>query len=161
MGKDLPVRLVYARRWPLFGRLAYYALKLLGVEIPLPVPVGAGFELPHGGVGVVVHSRAVIGDRVKIYPGVTLGRADIQRPAMQSAFEGIVIEDDVIIGAGAKVLGKVGVLRLRRGTLVGANAVLFESTGEGEIWAGLPARCVGRREDWPPAGQPVEGGRVP
>jgi serine O-acetyltransferase len=146
MARDLPTSLVYARRWPLLGRLAYYALKLLGVEIPRQVPVGGDFELAHGGVGVVVHSRSIIGNRVKIYPGVTLGRTDIYRPMAQSRFEGIVIEDDVILAPGAKVLCKEGVLRVGRGTVVGANAVLLESTGEGEIWAGIPARCIGKRE---------------
>ncbi len=146
MPQDFFTALVYARTWPLVGCLAYYALKLLGVEIPLSVKIGRNFELAHGGFGVVVHSRTVIGERVKIYPGVNLGRADIYRPAEQSGFEGIVIEDDVILAAGAKVLGKKGVLRVRRGTMVGANAVLLQSTGEWEIWAGIPARCVGHRK---------------
>jgi serine O-acetyltransferase len=146
MPRDLPTALVYARHWPAFGRLAYYALKLLGVEIPRSVRVGSGFELAHGGFGVVVHSHTIIGDRVKLYPGVGLGRADIYRPAEQSRFEAIVIEDDVILSPGAKVLCKEGVLRVRRGAVVGANAVLLESTGEWEIWAGIPARCVGKRE---------------
>lgn len=146
MPRDLPTALVYARSWPLAGRVAYYALKLLGVEIPRRVPVGADFELAHGGVGVVVHSSSVIGARVKMYPGVTLGRADIHRPMEKSSFEGIVIEDDVILAPGAKILCKEGVLRVRRGSVIGANAVLLQSTGEDEIWAGIPARCIGRRE---------------
>jgi serine O-acetyltransferase len=146
MARDLPSSLVYARSWPLVGRLAYYALKLLGVEIPRAVPVGPGFELAHGGVGVVIHSKSSLGARVKIYPGVTLGRADIHRPIEQSRFQGIVIEDDVILAPGAKVLCKEGVLRVGRGTVIGANAVLLQSTGEDEIWAGLPAKCVGKRE---------------
>ena len=79
-------------------------------------------------------------------PGAGLGRADIHRPMAQSRFEGIVIEDDVILSPGAKVLCKEGVLRVGRGTVVGANAVLLQSTGEWEIWAGIPARCIGKRE---------------
>jgi len=146
MARDLPTTLVYARKWPLIGRLAYYALKLLGVEVPLSVAVGPDFELAHGGVGVVIHSRSVIGARVKIYPGVTLGRADIHLPIERSRFEGILVEDDVILAPGAKVLCKDGLLHVRRGTVVGANAVLLESTGEGELWAGVPAKCVGKRE---------------
>jgi serine O-acetyltransferase len=146
MARDLPTTLVYARKWPLIGRLAYYALKLLGVEVPRSVVIGPDFELAHGGVGVVIHSRSVIGARVKIYPGVTLGRADIQLPIERSRFEGIVVEDDVILAPGAKVLCKDGLLHVRRGTVVGANAVLLESTGEGEVWAGVPAKCVGKRE---------------
>jgi serine O-acetyltransferase len=138
-------RLVYARKSRLFGKLAYFLLKLLGVEIPVSVAIGPGFLLHHGGMGVVIHPRAVLGARVGIYPGVTLGRADVYRPASESAFEGIVIEDDVILGAGSKVLCDSGILRVRRGTVLGANAVLTESTGENEIWAGIPARKIGSR----------------
>ena len=130
--------------------MAYYTLKLLGAEIPRAVRVGRDFELAHGGFGVVIHSRSTIGDRVKIYPGVTLGRADIYRPAVQSRFEGITVEADAILCPGAKILCKEGVLKVGRGTVVGANAVLLQSTGEWEIWAGVPARCVGTRQ----SGQP-------
>lgn len=145
MRRDFVSRLVYARNIPLLGGLAYYLLKLLGLEIPRSVVVGEGLELAHGGFGVVIHPKTAIGKRVKIYPGVTLGRADIYRPASQSKFEGIVVEDDVILSPGAKILGKEGILRIGRGSVVGANAVLLESTGENEIWAGVPARYIGRR----------------
>ena len=80
------------------------------------------------------------------FAGVGIGRADIHIPAAESPFEGIVIEENVIISPGAKVLCKEGVLRVRRGTMIGANAVLLESTGENEIWAGIPARRIGTRE---------------
>jgi len=146
MTSDLYSSLVYARTWPVAGRLAYYFLKMLGAEIPLTVKIGPDFLLEHGGFGVVIHSKTVIGARVKIYPGVSVGRADIYRPMQQSRFEGIVIEDDVILCPGARVLGKEGVLRVRKGTVIGANAVLLQSTGENEIWAGMPARCVGYRD---------------
>lgn len=145
MRRDVYTRLVYARRSRFFGSLAYFLLKLLGAEIPRPVQVGKDFLLLHGGFGVVIHPRTVIGDRVRVYPGVTLGRADVQLPISESAFEGIVVEDDCILSSGAKILCKQGVLRIGRGTIVGANAVLLESTGENEIWAGVPARCVGTR----------------
>ena len=145
MARDIPTTLVYARNRPVIGRLAYYLLKVLGVEIPLSVPIGIEFELAHGGVGVVIHSLSKIGNRVKIYPGVTLGRADIHIPAESSNFEGIEIEDGVILSPGAKILCKKGVLRVGRGTVVGANAVLFDSTGVDEVWAGIPARYVGGR----------------
>jgi serine O-acetyltransferase len=143
---DFFTNLLYARRWPIIGRLAYYALKLFGVEIPRSVKLGDGVILEHGGFGVVIHSRAVIGDRVKIYPGVTVGRADIYRPMSESDFQGVVIEADAVLSPGAKILGRQGVLRVGRGSVIGANAVLLESTGENEIWAGIPARKVGARD---------------
>jgi serine O-acetyltransferase len=139
-------RLVYARKSHFFGKLAYILLKLLGVEIPLSVVIGPGFLLHHGGMGVVIHPKTRIGARVGIYPGVTLGRADVYRPASESAFEGIVVEDEVILGSGAKILCDDGFLRIGRGSVIGANAVLTQSTGENEIWAGIPARKVGVRK---------------
>lgn len=143
--RDFYTHLVYARQWPLIGKAFYYLLKLLGAEIPLSVPVGPDLILEHGGQGVVIHSRSRIGARVRIYQGVTLGRADIYRSAEESRFEGIKIEDDVILAPGCKVLCKEGLLTVGQGTVVGANAVLLQSTGEYEIWAGAPARCVGQR----------------
>jgi len=145
MKRDIYSRLVYARNIPILGRLAYFMLKLLGIEIPRPVKVGEQLELAHGGFGIVIHPQTTIGKRVKIYPGVTLGRADIYRPAAQSGFEGIVVEDDAILCPGAKILCKEGMLHVGRGSVIGANAVLLESTGENEIWAGVPAKRVGTR----------------
>jgi len=147
MARDFHTSLVYARRWPILGKLAYYALKLLGAEIPPSVEIGEGFQLEHGGFGVVIHSKTRIGKGVKVYPGVTVGRADIYRPMSQSRFEGVVIEDEAILCPGAKVLCKEGVLTVGKGTVVGANAVLLQSTGAGELWAGMPAHCVGSRQD--------------
>jgi len=147
MRRDLYSRLVYARRNPLIGQLAYYALKVLGVEIPRSVTIGDDFYLVHGGFGVVIHPNTVIGDNVRVYPGVVLGRADVHRDITDSAFEGFVIEDDVVLGAGAKVLCKQGTLTLARGSVIGANAVLTRSTGPREIWSGIPAKKTGVRED--------------
>ncbi len=143
--KDFYTRLVYARKLPIIGKLFYYLLKLLGSEIPISVPIGEDFILEHGGHGVVIHSKAKIGSGVRIYQGVTLGRADIYLPSEASSFAGIEIGDNVILCPGCKVLCKDDILRIGNGTVIGANAVLLQSTGENEIWAGAPARCVGKR----------------
>ncbi len=146
-GMSFYERLVYLRSNRFLGRFAYFLLKILGAEIPISVKIGNGFLLHHGGVGVVIHPKTVIGAGVGIYPGVTLGRSDVYRPASQSAFEGIEVGDDVILGAGSKVMCERGILRIATGTVLGANAVLLESTGENEIWAGVPARKVGNRNE--------------
>jgi serine O-acetyltransferase len=143
---DFYTRMVYSRERKLLGKIAYYTLKILGIEIPRPVVIGNDFELAHGGFGVVIHPNSEIGDRVKIYPGVTLGRADVYREISLSRFESITIEDDVVLASGAKILCKEGNLRVRRGTVIGANSVLLESTGENEIWVGVPAKCIGKRD---------------
>jgi len=145
--RDFYSSIVYARNWAVLGKLAYYLLKILGIEIPQSVQIGKDFELAHGGFGIVIHPKSMIGDRVKMYPGVTLGRSDIHLPIDKSQFEGITIEDDVILAPGSKVLCKDGNLTVKRGTVIGANAVLVDSTGENEIWAGVPAKCIGKRDN--------------
>lgn len=147
MKRDMYTRLLYARRSPVFGRIAYFLLKLLGAEVPLSVRIGEDCLLVHGGYGVVVHPQTLIGDRVKIYPGVTLGRADVYREAHLSSFEGLEVGSDVILAPGAKILCREGVLRIGDRAVIGANAVLLENAGEGEVWAGVPAKRIGLRED--------------
>lgn len=147
MPRDIFTTLVYAREIPGIGVFAYYFLKMLGLEIPRSVEIGENFEIAHGGFGVVVHPWTTIGNRVKMYPGVSIGRADIYKTIEKSYFEGVLIDDDVILSSGAKVLGRHGKLHVRKGAVIGANAVLLESTGENEIWAGIPARLIGTRNE--------------
>jgi serine O-acetyltransferase len=143
-------RLVYAararnnvlRRGP-----AHLLCKLLGVDIPPSVRVGTGLSLPHATAGMVIHGNSVVGDRVTIFHNVTVGRINTWHQEPQSKHGTANIGADVVLSAGAVVLIRSGeTLFVGRGTVVGANAVLTESTGEWEIWAGSPARCVGRRE---------------
>ena len=140
-------RLLRASRNRVVGRLAYLALKSLGVEFPRSVQWAAPLELAHGAVGLVVHARTMIGSGVTLMPGVVLGRSDSWIAETASTASGrIVVGDRVTVGAGAKVLFKSGQeLVVAPGTIVGANAVLLESTGADEIWAGNPARRVGSR----------------
>ena len=157
--RDLPTTLVYARSIPFIGWFAYYLLKILGIEIPRSVAIGEDFTLVHGGYGVVIHRDSVIGDRVKIYTGVVLGRADIHLSADVSKFKKIIIENDVILAAGSKVLGKVGEMRVAERTVLGANAVLLESSSPGGVWAGIPARRIGDRDRTQNARAPMTNSR--
>lgn len=129
------------------ARRAYkYVLLLLGIEIPAEVEIGSDLTLVHRGMGTVVHPRTVLGDRVTIYHQVTLGRADAYLDESMSAMERIEVRSDVILFPGCKILGGPGVTTVGEGTIVAANAVLTKSTGEWEIWAGIPAKRIGFRE---------------
>ena len=139
--------LLKLRKVPFLKKLSYYLLKIIGVEIPLSVKIGKNVEFPHWSYGLVIHPNTTIEDNVKIYQGVTLGRADIYRHHSKSKFEGILIKRGAIICAGAKVLCKKGVLIVGENTVIGANSVLFESTGDNEVWGGIPARKIGERKD--------------
>ena len=135
-------RLIALQRSRLLGPLAkQLLLALRGLEFPANVEYGSELQFKHGGSGVVVHPLTVIGDRVTIYHRVTIGQSNPE--GEQFAFGGVTIEDDVILAAGCFVLGGAEPLVVRRGTVVGAGAVLLRSTGEGEVWAGVPARRVG------------------
>lgn len=119
-------------------------LRLMGCELPRGVKLGNNIVLKHNGLGVVIEHRTIIGHRVTIFQHVTIGGANVYALPLIEDFS-VIVEDDVVLGAGAKVLAKQGVLTVGRGTIVGANAVLLQSTGEFEIWAGIPAKKVGER----------------
>lgn len=116
---------------PVLPRLLYVLNRVLfAVVLPPTVKVGRGVLFGYSGLGVVVHARAVIGDRVKLSQNVTIG-------GRSGLFEVPVIEDDVEIGAGACVLGPV---RIGRGARIGANAVVLNDVPAGAVAVGVPAR---------------------
>lgn len=131
-------------RWRRF-RLVREILMLYGLDFPASVTTGSDLQLIHRGSGCVFHPKTRIGNRVQIYHQVTIGRADAHVPDQRSAMDWIEIGDDVVIFPGAKVLGGKGVTRIGNGTIIAANAVLIGSTGENEIWGGVPARRIGLR----------------
>jgi serine O-acetyltransferase len=142
---SLAARLVYLRDRPGLRRIVKELLALYGMEVPPGVRVGPGLRVMHRGFGTVVHPGVTLGADVTLYHGVTIGRADPWLPGERSPLQRIVLEDGVVLCPGAVVLGRTGVLTVGRGTVVGANAVLTQSTGAQEIWAGVPARRVGTR----------------
>lgn len=137
-------RLIGARRGA-FRRVTTELLALYGIEVPASVVIGSGFEVMHRGFGIVIHPKTRIGSNVTLYHGVTIGRGDVWRSEPSSELSGFVIEDDVIVGAGAKILCSRGVLTIGERAVIGANAVVTRSVPPGEIWAGAPARRVGDR----------------
>lgn len=108
---------------------------VMNSELPPEVCPGPGIRLHHGGRSLILHPSTQIGSRVSLYHEVTIGVRDDRSAA--------IVEDDVIIGAGAKILGPI---RLGRGSAVGANAVMLQDALPGESYAGVPAtRLDGRR----------------
>lgn len=111
--------------------IAHVARWLTGVEIHPAVVIGRGFFIDHG-MGVVIGETAVIGDNVTIYQGVTLGGVSAARGTVRHPHLG----NDVVIGAGAKVLGAI---TLGDGVRVGANSVVLKSVDAGVTVVGIPA----------------------
>jgi serine O-acetyltransferase len=131
---------LWRHRVPLLPRLIYGLLRIaFAVSLPPSVRLGKGVLLGYSGLGTVVHARAVIGDRVAIGSGVTIGGRSGLRDVP-------VIEDDVDIGTGAKILGPI---RIGRGSVIGANAVVIRDVPPDAVVAGVPAKVlrIGARTD--------------
>lgn len=120
-------------------------LALYGMEVPAAVEVGSNLRIMHRGFGTVIHPNTTIGDNVTIYHGVTIGRGDPWVSSSQTQMGRVYIEDDVVLCPGTKIICTRGDLRIARGTVVAANAVVTKDTGPDEVWAGVPARLLSKR----------------
>ena len=100
--------------------------------IPYTAEIDKGTIFGYKGIGVVIHSRAIIGQNCQIGPGVTIG-------GRSKYYNVPVIGNNVYIAGGAKVLGPV---KIGNNVIIGANAVMLCDAPENTIWAGVPARCI-------------------
>lgn len=115
--------------------LAELMRKWTGVEIHPGAVLGAGVFIDHA-TGVVIGETAEVGDNVTIYHGVTLGGTSLDRVKRHPT-----VEDEVTIGAGAKVLGAI---TIGAGSQIGANSVVVKSVPAGAVVVGVPGQIVGR-----------------
>jgi serine O-acetyltransferase len=106
---------------------------LSGIEIHPGATIGKRFFIDHG-TGVVIGETAIIGDDVTMYHGVTLGGVSTAQTGLRRH---PIVEDKVIIGAGAQVLGPITV---GHGARVGANAVAVRDVPPGVTVVGIPAQ---------------------
>ncbi|MCH7555321.1 MAG: serine O-acetyltransferase [Proteobacteria bacterium] len=128
--------------WKLLGRFVSYLGRILtGIEIHPAARIGTGFFIDHG-MGVVIGETAEIGNNVTLYHGVTLGgiAPSVDSESQVNQKRHPTLEDDVIIGSGAQVLGPITVAKCAR---VGANAVVVKNVAAGHTVAGIPARTIG------------------
>jgi serine O-acetyltransferase len=102
-----------------------------GIDIHPGAQIGAGFFIDHG-TGVVIGETTVIGDRVRLYQAVTLGAKRFPRDSDGHLEKGLarhpIVEDDVVIYAGATILGRV---TLGRGAVIGGNVWLTHDVAPG------------------------------
>jgi len=109
---------------PLLPRiLSAYAHAATGIDIHPRARIGRRFCIDHG-TGVVIGATAVIGDRVKVYQGVTLGGLSVRKQDA-AVKRHPTIEDDVVIYAGATILG--GDTVIGRGSVIGGNVWVTRS----------------------------------
>ena len=109
------------------------ARTLTGVEIHPAATIGRGLFIDHG-TGVVIGETAVLGNNVTLFQGVTLGGTGKERGKRHPT-----IGDNVVIGAGAKVLGNI---QIGSDSIVGANAVVIRDVPEHSTVVGVPGRIA-------------------
>ncbi len=112
-----------------FGRI------ITGIEIHPAAKIGKNLFIDHG-IGVVIGETAVIGDNCTLYHGVTLGGVSWEKGKRHPT-----LGDDVIIGAGAKVLGPI---TLGDGSKIGSNAVVLQDIPKNTTVVGIPARTANK-----------------
>ena len=113
---------------------------LTGIEIHPGATLGRRLVIDHG-MGMVIGETAEVGDDVTLYQGVTLGGTTLSHGKRHPT-----IANNVIVGAGAKVLGAILV---GDGARVGANAVVVREVPAGTTVVGIPARAVDRKPQRP------------
>ena len=154
-------RALWRHRWFLLGRFISHIGRIFtGIEIHPGAQIGRRFVIDHG-TGVVIGETSVIGDDVTIYHGVTLGGI---APAIDSASQidtkrHPTLEDNVIVGSGAQILGNI---TIGEGARVGSNAVVTRDVPAGTTAVGIPARVVMPQDKTRPKqfeayGQPIDG----
>lgn len=100
---------------------------LIGIDLPDRLSCGPGLQLHHGGRGVSINRHSVLGDRVEIYQLASIGN--------RNAFGCPTIGNDVVIGAGARLLGPI---KVGDGARIGANAVVVRDVPAGAVVVAPP-----------------------
>ena len=104
-----------------------------GIEIHPGATLGAGILIDHG-MGVVIGETAQIGNRVTIYHGTTLGGTGKEKGKRHPT-----VGDNVVIGAGAKVLGNINI---GSNSKIGSNSVVLNDVPKGATVVGIPGKVV-------------------
>ena len=127
-----------------FKRLARFIMAvnqfITNIDIHPGAEIGENVFIDHG-IGVVIGETTIIKDNVTIYQGVTLGGVSLN-PGKRHP----TIEEDVIIGAGAKILGNIVI---GKGSKIGANSVVVKDVPPYSTVVGIPGKVI-KRKDYSP-----------
>lgn len=138
---------LWRRGWRFSARLvAWFARVLTNVDIHPAAVIGLRFFIDHG-AGVVIGETAQIGNDVTLYHGVTLGGTSWS-PGKRHP----TLEDGVLVGCGAKILGPV---TIGAGARIGANSVVVDPVPPRMTVVGIPGRIVIDRRE-----RRIVGGRI-
>ena len=113
--------------------ISQFSRFLTGIEIHPKAKIGKNLFIDHG-MGVVIGETSIIGDDCTLYHGVTLGGTSWKQGKRHPT-----LENKVVIGAGAKVLGPI---TIKAGARIGSNAVVVSDVTKDATVVGIPARAV-------------------
>jgi serine O-acetyltransferase len=137
----------------LFARLVSHAARwATGIEIHPGAKIGPGFFVDHG-MGVVIGETAEVGSDVTLYHGVTLGGTSLAKEKRHPT-----IEDRVVVGAGAKILGAITIGHDSR---IGANAVVVKPVPPDAVVVGVPGEVVRRSQPRRASGPDLDHDQLP
>jgi serine O-acetyltransferase len=120
----------------LIYKILYKFIQIItGIELPCEAEIGSNFIIDHFG-GIVVSGYTKIGDNCRIRNGVVIGLKNVEEVGAPE------IGNNVDIGAGAKVLGKI---KIGNNVLIGANAVVICDVPDNSIAVGVPALIKTRK----------------
>jgi len=105
---------------------------LFATWLPSSALIGKDFKVGYWGLGVVIHSKTIIGNNCTVAQNVTLARKGEPDDVPE-------IGNDVYIGAGACILGRV---KIGNGSIIGANSVVIKDVPPHSIVAGVPAKII-------------------
>lgn len=143
---------LWQRRLLFLGRLVSHINRwLTGVEIHPGAAIGRRFFIDHG-MGVVIGETAEIGDDVLMYQGVVLGGTSLEKRKRHPT-----IGDNVVIGAGATILGPIAV---GDGARIGAGSVVIKPVTAGATIVGVPGHVAGAKREGT-TGAELEHGKLP
>jgi serine O-acetyltransferase len=129
---------LWTHNYKLLGRWLSQVLRgLTGIEIHPGATIGPRLFIDHG-MGVVIGETAEVGKCVTLYHGVTLGGTSLNKGKRHPT-----LEDQVVVGAGAKILGAITIGANSR---VGANAVVVKSVPPDSVVVGVPGQIVKRSQ---------------
>lgn len=132
-------RWLYLHHVPFLPKLITLLIFLMyNSKVPFQAKIGRGTKLGYGGMGVVIHSKAVIGDYCTIGQQVTIGGGNSRYPGLPE------IGNHVMIYKGAIVYGGI---RVGDNAIIGANAVVNKPVPDNAVVAGIPARILRIRDD--------------
>jgi serine O-acetyltransferase len=132
---------MWKRNLKLLARWLSHVIRFLtGIEIHPGATIGEKFFIDHG-MGVVIGETAEVGENVSLYHGVTLGGTTLEKGKRHPT-----LEDNVVVGAGAKILGAIVI---GEGSRIGANAVVVKTVPPNSVVVGVPGQVVVRSKPRP------------